>query len=364
MQLSNADPFPQIKCPTLLIHREVVERNIRRIWTKTQAQGIGFRPHMKTHQHPDVGEWMREMGIHQITVSSIDMAASHAKMGWNDITIAIPMNPREINRIVELAEKTHLAVLVDHPHAVQVLAESGAQVSVWIELDTGTGRTGIPVNQIDPILSILERIDQSPGLICRGFLWHDGHQYGQDDHDVIRTNWVRSVARASALRDQLGKSNRNLQLSAGDTPSATVVDDLRGVDEVRPGNLVYFDLMQWLNGICQLEEIGICLAAPVIGHYPGRNEIAVHAGAVHLSKEVLQMPDGQCIFGKPVRLKPGGWEALTSASVVQRISQEHGIIRLSEKEMESFPVGSLIGILPVHACLTADAMMLQAHHVI
>ncbi|MEO1255440.1 MAG: amidophosphoribosyltransferase, partial [Bacteroidota bacterium] len=44
---------------------------------------------------------------------------------------------------------------------------------------------------------------------------------------------------------------------------------------------------------------------------------------------------------------------------VSRLSQEHGIIKLSKEEISQINVGDIIGILPVHSCLSAD---LQGHY--
>ena len=42
--------------------------------------------------------------------------------------------------------------------------------------------------------------------------------------------------------------------------------------------------------------------------------------------------------------------------MVTQLSQEHGVLNLDPATLHSLQPGSLIGILPVHACLTADAM--------
>ncbi len=79
----------------------------------SSSAGIRFRPHFKTHQSAQVGEWFREAGIDAITVSSVDMAVYFAENGWTDITIALLVNPLEIDRIDQLAEKINLNLLVD-----------------------------------------------------------------------------------------------------------------------------------------------------------------------------------------------------------------------------------------------------------
>ncbi len=364
MVLSIPDHFPEITGPTLMIHRQKVDENLQKILAKTRAQQVDFRPHMKTHQHPLVGEWMKAAGVRKITVSSLEMARQHALWGWTDITVAIPVNIRMIQEIKSLSLETNLAILVDHPDVVHILGQELIHVGIWIELDTGSGRTGIPGHEIEKIKTVLKTIDAYPSLSCRGFLWHDGHQYGNHDQESLETTWHQSVQMANKIRKEFGERGLTLALSAGDTPSASRIENISQVDEIRPGNLIYYDLMQWQTGVCDFDQIALCLAAPVIGFYPDRCEIAVQAGAVHLSKEALQLPDGQSIYGVPVRLKPGGWDPLSKPAYVDRISQEHGLIRLPKEEMKNFPIGSLIGILPIHSCLTADIMKHQPHLVI
>ncbi len=359
MELSVTDPFPTILEPTLLIHKQIVNENLLKIQAKTKANGIRFRPHMKTHQHPEVGQWMRESGIESITVSSLDMAVEHAQWGWCDITIALPCHPRQIDRLVELSQKVTLQVIVDQHTMAEVLHNSHANLHVWIELDTGSNRTGIPLSAVERIRDLLAYIDASPHLTCLGFLWHDGHQYAHSSSEAVVHEWYQTIQAVQRLKQQLGSRAESLLCSAGDTPSASHVHDLSDVDEIRAGNLVYYDLMQWQAGNCTQDQIAICLAAPVTGWYPDRGEIVVHGGAVHLSKEGLNAGDGQTIYGMAVRLHSKGWTPLASHSIVTKLSQEHGVIQLNSNELEEFKPGSLIGILPVHSCLTADAMKHQ-----
>ena len=41
---------------------------------KAKDNGLIFRPHFKTHQSIEIGEWFRESGVNKITVSSLTMA--------------------------------------------------------------------------------------------------------------------------------------------------------------------------------------------------------------------------------------------------------------------------------------------------
>ena len=70
---------------------------------KAHANRLVFRPHFKTHQSHLIGQWFREEGVTKITASSLSMAAYFAEDGWDDITVAFPVNIREMDTINELA---------------------------------------------------------------------------------------------------------------------------------------------------------------------------------------------------------------------------------------------------------------------
>ena len=75
---------------------------------KARQSKVTFRPHFKTHQSIEIGSWFRDEGVQKITVSSVDMAEYFASDGWNDITIAFPLNIRQLPQIQELAGRINL----------------------------------------------------------------------------------------------------------------------------------------------------------------------------------------------------------------------------------------------------------------
>jgi D-serine deaminase-like pyridoxal phosphate-dependent protein len=87
-----------------------------------------------------------------------------------------------------------------------------------------------------------------------------------------------------------------------------------------------------------------------------RKEILVHGGGVHLAKDVLVNPDGTKNFGEVVILNETGWTIPVQRSFLKSISQEHGIIQASDELIQSVKIGDVLGILPIHSCMTADCM--------
>src|SRR5512140_22273 len=92
-----------IKKPELLLDESKCRRNIRTMADKARSSKVIFRPHFKTHQSLEIGNWFREEGVNSITVSSVTMANHFARAGWKDITIAFPVNLREEKEIEKLS---------------------------------------------------------------------------------------------------------------------------------------------------------------------------------------------------------------------------------------------------------------------
>ena len=57
-----------------------------------------------------------------------------------------------------------------------------------------------------------------------------------------------------------------------------------------------------------------------------------------------------------VLLDENGWTIPSHYSYLKSISQEHGVIKASDELLAQVKVGDLVGILPVHSCMTADCM--------
>ena len=134
-----------IEKPTLLLDVKRTKANISKMADKATQSGVIFRPHFKTHQSAEIGRWFREARVDHITVSSMDMAWYFAESGWSDITVAFSVNPREIGRINHLASRIRLGLLVESAEMVQLLSkELKRPVDVWIKIDVGYRRTGLP----------------------------------------------------------------------------------------------------------------------------------------------------------------------------------------------------------------------------
>jgi D-serine deaminase-like pyridoxal phosphate-dependent protein len=343
--------------PTLLLSKEQTLANINKMYDKARNSNTHFRPHFKTHNSAFIGNWFRRLGIHSITVSSVSMAKYFAAYGWRDITIAFPMNLLELGQLPELTNELNLSIQADSAAILQQI-ESGLsyRVGFFIEIDTGHHRTGVPWKDLAEIDRMLDIISRSNRLQFKGFITHSGHTYHADSLEEILDIFKDTVVKMNYLKEIYQEAWPGMIISVGDTPSCSLATDLSGVDEIRPGNFIFYDLMQYSLGSCTLDDISVAVACPVVTRSAQRNEIVIYGGAIHFSKDFLYKSNGERIYGYVVRFEDRTWSKPVSGAYLASLSQEHGIIRAPREFVEEIQPGDVLGILPVHSCLTANLM--------
>lgn len=346
-----------ISVPTAMIDRDRARENIRTMAAKAARQQIRFRPHFKTHQSAAIGEWFRDEGVNEITVSSVRMAAFFAERGWNDILIAFPVNLREIAEINRLAGFVNLSLLVESEEVVNELDQRLRwELNVWVKVDTGMGRAGMMWGMEEEVEALCGKILASPTLKLAGLLTHAGQTYHASSPQEILGLYAESSFRIVELRNSLArKLDVNLEVSVGDTPGCWLSDDLGAVDEIRPGNFLLFDAMMMDLGVCRPDQVAITVVCPVVAKHSRRNEVVIYGGAIHLSKEYL-LREGQPIYGYAVEIGNEGWEFQGRENYVISLSQEHGIVHLNDELFSRVKIGGLLGIVPVHSCLAVDTL--------
>lgn len=344
-----------ISKPTFVINKAVCLNNIRRMAEKASGKNVRFRPHFKTHQSAAIGNWFRDFGVTDITVSSVSMARYFFQHGWKNITIAFPVNLMEIEEINSLAGLVELNILVENVTVAMMLKKGvTARLGLYIEIDTGYSRSGVEVNRVNQVDELLSVIKGNKNLHFKGFLTHNGQSYSSRSVDEIRVRHADSLMKMRSLKKHYSTIYPGLEVSLGDTPSCSVCDNFEDVDEIRPGNFVFYDLMQEQLGACLREDIGVSLVCPVVSRHISRNEFVIYGGAVHLSKEFIINSHSKRTYGAIGRCSYDGGSLASDQTWVAGLSQEHGIIRSDFEDIREFRIGGLTEVIPVHSCLTAD----------
>lgn len=316
---------------------------------KCTDNGLKFRPHFKTHQSKDIARLFRNEGTRSVTVSSLKMARYFAEDNWDDILIAFPLNVRAADIYNDLITSVeNLSTLAVSIETVDVLDyELTGDMGIYIEIDPDYGRSGLRASETDRIQLLIDRIESSNNFHLKGFYCHAGHTY-----KARSASEIKNIAQKTfSLLVSIKESFPGIPVCYGDTPSCSALESFGPADELSPGNFVFYDWMQREIGSCKTEDIGVFMRCPVIQPYPDKQQVLIHGGAVHFSKESVES-SGINHFGC-LKSHTGADSELL---FLNSISQEHGIVQGSQAFINSLSPGDYIDIYPVHSCLTADLM--------
>lgn len=341
----------RIPTPSFVVDRSIAKANCDRMRAKALMAGVVLRPHVKTHKTVEGVRLQLGDSEGPLTVSTLAEAECFADAGFDDITWAVPVAPSKLDRCLAIAKKARLMLLVDHPLAVAALEQFAAShdtgFDVMLKVDCGYHRAGVDPDAPSSVALALS-IARSARLRLRGLLTHAGQSYhaqGPEEITLIAAAEREAVGRLSTLL--AGEGVHGLVRSVGSTPTMSVAP-IEGVDEIRPGNYIFYDAFQTAIGSCSLSDCAAFVITTVIGVNDERGECIVDAGALALSKDA-----------GPVHVDPGfGYgvvcrlDGVPLAARLVSLSQEHGIVRWREGS-ERHTIGDRLRIVPNHSCLTA-----------
>ncbi|MCL6576061.1 alanine racemase [Kyrpidia sp.] len=342
--------------PAVVVHRPTLDRNIARMAALAADAKVALRPHVKAHKTVEIARRQRMAGTQGITVAKLGEAEVFAEAGFRDITVAYPViSAVKRDRLAALAARARVTTVVDDLEQVDLLArmaeERAVTVGLWLKVDTGLHRCGIPAAEEDRAAAVVSRIllwekrwreEPGGGVYFAGLLTHAGHAYGAESKEEVEAIAKSEGEQLAALKKAL--QMRGLPtpaLSAGSTPTAARVSKVPGISEIRPGNYVFNDRTQVRLGAANPEDCSLRVVARVVSR-PTPDRCVIDAGAKTLALDQgAHGSSGLEGFGVLC-----GKEGLR----VTRLSEEHGVIERPNSGVELPRVGEVVELIPNHAC--------------
>ena len=350
-----AHTLDDLLTPALILDRAVLRRNLKRMSERLRQAGVALRPHLKTAKSVQVGRMAVEGHDGRITVSTLAEARYFAAGGFRDILYGVGIIPAKLPAITELRRQgVNLRVVTDNISVARSIADAakgGDAFSVFIEIDSGGGRAGLPFPGMPGLIDIARALHGAPGVELAGVMTHAGHSYHQSTPDGIAAVAEQERLAIVTAADKIRAAGIPCPIvSGGSTPTATWSRDFTGITEMRPGVYVFNDLDQALIGSCGPEDLALSVLASVIGHYPHRNQMLVDAGALALSKDISAQEFQPKVGYGTIAHAP------SKDMAVIECSQEHGFVASADPmPYGNMPIGTRVRILPNHACITAAA---------
>ena len=344
-----------IKTPSLVLDIERVRRNALRMSERMRSLGANLRPHVKTHKCVEVARLQTAGQTGAITVSTLAEARAFARQGFGDILYGVPIEPGKFDEAIELSRVCERLILitddVDIPPVLDERARrAGVALDLFLKIDCGYHRCGVEPHAAEAV-EIPRLILDSSNLRFAGILTHAGHSY----HCRSREELLALARHERDLMTEMAERLRAMDIpvpvvSVGSTPTMTHVDHLKGVDEARPGNYIFFDAFQATLGSCSIDDCALTVLAAVVHRDRAHRKIVLDAGAIALSKDRGAVEiDPACGYGLVLDLK-----GRDTGARVQGLSQEHGEVLVQDAEtFDRLKVGARVRILANHSCLTA-----------
>ena len=345
-----------LETPCLVLDAAIVEANVGRMRARMERLGVTLRQHVKTAKSIEVARLAMSSPRGPITVSTLKEADYFAGHGVTDILYAVGIAPGKLDHVAALmARGVDMGIVLDNVAAAEMVAEKGralgVRLAVLVEIDCDGHRAGVRPG--DPMLLEIARALREGGMEVRGVMTHAGESYNcRSTSEIFAMAEQERRAVVDAANMLRADGHEAAVVSVGSTPTATFAGDLDGVTEVRAGVFVFHDLVMAGLGVCRIKDIAASVLATVIGHQPEKGWIVTDAGWMALSRDrgTAKQPVDQG-YGLVCDVSGSPLEDL----VVVDANQEHGIVahRAGGKvDLSRFPVGTMLRILPNHACAT------------
>ncbi|MGO8789826.1 MAG: alanine racemase [Terriglobia bacterium] len=334
----------ELSTPVITVDLDVLEKNLGRVADLCRRQGVGLRPHTKTHKTVEISRLQLAHGAVGLTVAKVGEAEVLAAAGLDDILVAFPiMGDEKLGRLARIAAGRRLLVSLDSETAAQALsraaASQNASIGVLVEFDAGTRRCGL-----DPgptLVTLAKAIEKLPGLKFRGLMSFFGNVWGTPEQ---RRAEAENVAKLVARGLEAFRAERMPVevVSGGSTPSAEFAHLIPGLTEIRPGTYVYNDLNTYYQGACSLEDCAVRIVATVVSTaVPGR--AIIDGGSKTFSSDLL---------GSGPKSGYGYVVEAPDAPII-KLNEEHGLLDITNSR-HNFRVGEVVTVIPNHVCAAVN----------
>ena len=317
--------------PYIYVNYRKMLENIKSMAELASEADIDIRPHCKSHKTVEIAKLQIRFGASGITASTLKEVEMLKKGGIESITLAYPLiGDEKIDYYLKLGKNIDLRSIVldfDHAKHLNKYFSRSNPLIAYLKVDCGLKRLGIQPEEIE---DTIEKITDLENIIIVGLLTHGGQSYS----GIIPKEEVAKVEAAAVLSHKLP----SLLASVGSTPTAKELLKLPGIDEIRPGNYVFYDNTMINLDVCKEDDCSLFVKSTILAIY--KEYMVIDAGSKSLSSD-------SGVHGNNL-LKGFGLIVEDKSLIVERLSEEHGII--TGNGIKNFKVGDQLTIIPNHAC--------------
>ena len=240
-----------VDTPALVVDLDAASRNLQRMAEFAARHRLRLRPHAKMHKSAEFARLQLQAGAVGLCVQTVGEAEALAAGGIIDLFISnqVLATPK-LRRVAALAHQLRqrggqLAIAVDSAEGIERLAQAmlltSAPIDVFIEVDIGQGRCGVPPGA--PAVELARLLaGRSSSLRYAGLQAYHGaaqHLRGGDERQAAITDAAR---RLQDTRQRLEAAGLAPPLVTGGGTGTFVHEAASGLwDEIQPGSFLFMD---------------------------------------------------------------------------------------------------------------------------
>lgn len=250
------DPVEAIDTPALVVDLDAMERNVARMAAFAQLHGVRWRPHAKMHKCAALALDLVAAGAVGACVQKTGEAEALAAAGVADLYISNEViAPAKLARVAALAGALadrhgaagRLAIAVDSAAGVDRLADamlapaaSGASIDVFVEIDIGHGRCGLPPGP--PAVALARRIAERAPLRFAGLQAYHGRAQHLRGVDERRATLAAALEQVRLTLDAFAAAGIAVPLVTGAGTGTMVHEAASGLyGELQAGSFLFMD---------------------------------------------------------------------------------------------------------------------------
>lgn len=343
-----------IQTPAVLLDVARLDKNLTEMQGVATKHRLKLRPHAKTHKSIEIGRRQITLGAVGLTVATVEEALVFFGAGIQSLTISRPiLSTDKLDRLLSSTKCCEeVALVVDSETGIDVAAARATLakgvINLFLKIDVGLHRCGVDPSSRFP-LELSQRIKAQPHLRFRGLLSHAGHAYSAGTRAVASEIAEAERLTMTGLRVQLEKNGIDVPvLSVGSTPTILATTNFEGIDEIRPGNYAFMDLLPFRLGEISHSDIALTVLATVISK--NSDFFITDAGSKTLTSDMGGHGLGGA-KGYGLAFPIDKYLSEKHALTVEALSEEHGKLRRGAFDL---PLGAQVRILPNHSCPIAN----------
>jgi D-serine deaminase-like pyridoxal phosphate-dependent protein len=330
-----------LETPAPVVDLDRLNQNLERAATYAKKHSLALRPHVKTHKTAWIAAEQMRLGAAGLTCATPREAEVMSTVGHDLLLAYPPVGKARAERIANLPREAKITVALDSIEAIEQIERAASaakrQVGVYVELDLGMHRVGVPFTET--AIGLAKRVEAFRSLTYEGIAFYPGHiREPVTDQDAARSRLNEKLEEALDALTAAGVKPR--VVSGGSTPTLWRTHEIPGVTEFRPGTYVFNDRTTAEIGACTWDDCALTVLATVVSTaVPG--QAVIDAGSKALGREPLRGADGG-----------GGFGSLLDQPdvIVKGMSEEHGLLDLSRSTW-SPKVGDVVRVIPNHVCI-------------